>query len=70
MKTTTKTLAAAMRQLASDIESPDGVAQLAILEAAERLEAIEADTMDREADLILAAPDEEVAEGGAPWTRQ
>ncbi len=38
MKTPTKTLAAAMRKLANDIESPDGVAMLAILEAAERLD--------------------------------
>ncbi len=38
MKTPTKTLAAAMRQLANDIESPDGVANAAILEAAERLD--------------------------------
>ncbi len=38
MKTPTKTLAAAIRQLANDIESPDGVANAAILEAAERLD--------------------------------
>ena len=38
MKTNTQTLAAALRQLASDIESPDGVANAAILEAAERLD--------------------------------
>jgi hypothetical protein len=65
MKTPTKTLAAALRQLANDIESPDGVANAAILEAAERLETIEADTMDREADLILAAPDV-----GEKWTKE
>ena len=55
MKTTTQTLAAALRILANDIDSPDGVANAAILEAAEQLETIEADTLDREADLILAA---------------
>jgi predicted ATP-grasp superfamily ATP-dependent carboligase len=38
MKTNTKHLAAALRILANDIESPDGVANAAILEAAERLE--------------------------------
>jgi hypothetical protein len=38
MKTNTQTLAAALRQLASDIDSPDGVANAAIAEAAERLE--------------------------------
>ena len=65
MKTPTKTLVAAMRQLAIDIESPDGVANAAILEAAERLEAIEADTMDREADLILDAPPI-----GESWTKE
>jgi len=65
MKTPTKTIAAALRQLASDIESPDGVANAAILEAAERLETIEADTLDREADLILAAPSV-----GANWTKE
>jgi hypothetical protein len=42
MKTTTQTLAAALRQLANDIESPDGVANAAILEAAERLEELAA----------------------------
>ena len=42
MKTNTQTLAAALRQLASDIESPDGVANAAILEAAERLEELTA----------------------------
>jgi hypothetical protein len=65
MKTPTQTLVAAMRQLAKDIESPDGVANAAILEAAERLEAIEADTMDREADLILDAPPI-----GESWTKE
>ena len=38
MKTPTQTLAAALRQLANDIDSPDGVANAAISEAAERLE--------------------------------
>jgi hypothetical protein len=38
MKTPTKTLVAALRQLANDIESPDDVANAAILEAAERLD--------------------------------
>ena len=65
MKTPTQTLAAALRQLANDIESPDGVANAAILEAAERLETIEADTMDREADLILAVPSI-----GESWTKE
>jgi signal transduction histidine kinase len=41
MKTPTKTLAAAMRKLANDIDSPDGVANAAILEAAERLDELE-----------------------------
>jgi hypothetical protein len=63
MKTNTQTLTAALRQLANDIDSPDGVANAAILEAAERLETIEADTLDREADLILAAPSI-----GGSWT--
>jgi hypothetical protein len=38
MKTPTQTLAAALRILANDIESPDGVANAAISEAAERLD--------------------------------
>jgi hypothetical protein len=38
MKTPTQTLAAALRILANDIESPDGVANAAIAEAAERLD--------------------------------
>ena len=37
MKTPTQPLAAALRQLANDIDSPDGVANAAIAEAAERL---------------------------------
>ena len=37
MKTPTQNLAAALRILANDIESPDGVANAAIAEAAERL---------------------------------
>ena len=37
-RTSTPTLIAAMRALARDIESPDGIANAAILEAAERLE--------------------------------
>jgi hypothetical protein len=37
-RTNTRTLIAAMRALASDIESPDGIANAAILEAAERLD--------------------------------
>jgi len=37
-RTSTPTLIAAMRALANDIESPDGVANAAILEAAERME--------------------------------
>ena len=65
MKTNTQTLAAALRQLANDIDSPDGVANAAIAEAAERLETIEADTMDREADFILAAPSI-----GKDWTAE
>ena len=39
-RTSTPVLIAAMRALARDIESPDGVASAAILEAAERLEQI------------------------------
>jgi len=42
MKAPTQTLAAALRQLANDIESPDGVANAAIAEAAERLEELTA----------------------------
>ena len=38
MKTPTQPLVAALRQLASDIKSPDGVANAAIAEAADRLE--------------------------------
>ena len=37
-RTSTSTLIAAMRALARDIDSPDGVANAAILEAAERME--------------------------------
>jgi hypothetical protein len=37
-RTSTPTLIAAMRALARDIDSPDGVANAAILEAAERME--------------------------------
>jgi hypothetical protein len=42
MKTPAQTLAAALRILANDIESPDGVANAAISEAAERLEELTA----------------------------
>ena len=42
MKTPTQTLAAALRILANDIESPDGVANAAIAEAAERLDELTA----------------------------
>ena len=42
MKTLTQTLAAALRILSQDIESPDGVANAAIAEAAERLEELAA----------------------------
>jgi hypothetical protein len=38
MKTQTQTLSAALRIFANDIESPDGIANAAILEAAVRLE--------------------------------
>jgi hypothetical protein len=38
VKTTTETLVAAMRALANDIQSEDGVANAAIAEAAQRLE--------------------------------
>jgi hypothetical protein len=38
MKTSTETLVAAMRALANDIQSEDGVANAAIAEAAQRLE--------------------------------
>ena len=38
MKSSTETIIAAMRILAADIQSPDGVANLAIAEAADRLE--------------------------------
>jgi hypothetical protein len=38
MKTQTQTLIKALRILANDIESPDGVANAAIAEAAERLD--------------------------------
>lgn len=41
MKTSTKTLAAALRILALEIQSPDGIANAAIAEAAERLEELE-----------------------------
>jgi len=37
-RTSTPTLIAAMRALARDIDSPDGVANAAILEAAERMD--------------------------------
>ena len=42
MKTPTQTLAAALRILANDVESPDGVANAAIAEAAERLDELAA----------------------------
>jgi flagellar motility protein MotE (MotC chaperone) len=38
MRSSNKTLADALRILAQDIESPDGVANAAILEAAQRIE--------------------------------
>lgn len=41
MKTSTKTLAAALRILALEIQSPDGIANAAIAEAADRIEALE-----------------------------
>jgi hypothetical protein len=41
MKTTTQTLAAALRILANDIDSPDGVANAAIAETADRLEELQ-----------------------------
>jgi hypothetical protein len=41
IKSDTKTLVAAMRILAEDIQSEDGVANLAISEAADRLEELE-----------------------------
>jgi hypothetical protein len=39
-RTSTPTIIAAMRALARDIESPDGVANAAILEAADRLDKV------------------------------
>jgi predicted nuclease with TOPRIM domain len=42
MKNQTQTLAAALRQLENDIESPDGLANAAIAEAAERLDELAA----------------------------
>ena len=44
-RTSTSTLIAAMRALARDIDSPDGVANAAILEAAERLAALDGETL-------------------------
>ena len=44
-RTSTPTLIAAMRALARDIDSPDGVANAAILEAAERLAALDGETL-------------------------
>lgn len=41
MKSSTTTLIAAMRILAADIQSSDGVANLAIAEAADRLEELD-----------------------------
>ena len=41
MKTSTKTLATALRVLAVEIKSEDGIANAAIAEAAERLEQLE-----------------------------
>lgn len=41
MKSSTETLIAALRVLANDIESQDGVANAAIAEAADRLEELE-----------------------------
>ena len=44
-RTSTPTLIAAMRALASDVESSDGVANAAILEAAERLAELDGEAL-------------------------
>ncbi len=44
-RSSTTTIIAAMRALARDIDSPDGVANAAILEAAERLAALDGETL-------------------------
>lgn len=46
MKTSTKNLVAALRVLAAEIQSEDGIANAAIAEAAERLEEQEAELVD------------------------
>lgn len=45
-RTDTKTLAAAMRVLAAEIQSDDGVANAAIAEAAERLDELSGEALD------------------------
>jgi sirohydrochlorin ferrochelatase len=64
MKTPTQTLAAALRILAKDIESPDGVANAAIAEAAERLEELTAqvEVLRRALTDIRHSPDDHCAE--------
>ena len=62
-KTATPTLASAMRILARDIQSPDGVANAAIAEAAERLYELHTingellSTMTRVYQMLLTEPD-------------
>jgi len=63
MKTATPTLASAMRILARQIQSPDGVANAAIAEAAERLYELHTingellSTMTRVYQMLLTEPD-------------
>ena len=51
MKSSTETLIGAMRILARDIQSGDGVANLAILEAADRLEEQQAKILELQTEL-------------------
>ncbi len=63
MKTATPTLASAMRILSREIQSPDGVANAAIAEAAERLDELHIingemlSTMTRVYQMLLTEPD-------------
>jgi ribulose 1,5-bisphosphate synthetase/thiazole synthase len=53
MRTNTKTLIEAMRVLSREIKSEDGVANLAIAEAAERIAELESRAIKREQQLLI-----------------
>lgn len=62
MKTDTETLVAAMRVLARDIQSEDGIANSAIAEAADRLEELHKalDDLNRVTNPLLIHSDREI----------